>query len=155
MIFLRKKNGHTDGGAGGGELLLFSHVIRNMHDDQIVTLVRELLAADTVIGDLAGGEIESGATLDEAITLAKKIRQRQATKPFVDELIRTRRVQFAANHESLMLLLIARDGCQCKVCGSIESLTLDHVLPLSRGGTDEPDNLQILCRSCNSRKGAR
>ncbi|WKK26556.1 HNH endonuclease [Streptomyces olivoreticuli] len=31
-------------------------------------------------------------------------------------------------------------------------LTADHVVPKSRGGTDTPGNLAVLCRSCNSRK---
>lgn len=34
-------------------------------------------------------------------------------------------------------------------------LTVDHVIPKSAGGTDRPDNLQVLCRSCNSRKRSR
>ena len=33
-------------------------------------------------------------------------------------------------------------------------LTVDHIKPRSLGGTDELDNLQILCRQCNSRKGS-
>lgn len=49
----------------------------------------------------------------------------------------------------------ARDGWRCVFCGSGKSLTLDHVFPWSLGGADTEDNLQTLCRPCNSRKGAR
>lgn len=49
----------------------------------------------------------------------------------------------------------ARDGFACLHCGAEENLTLDHIHPFSLGGNDEPANLQTLCRSCNSRKGAR
>jgi len=41
---------------------------------------------------------------------------------------------------------------RCAQCGSQENLTIDHVVPMSQGGTDEVENLQFLCRSCNSRK---
>ncbi|BBB00584.1 hypothetical protein RVR_10583 [Actinacidiphila reveromycinica] len=34
-------------------------------------------------------------------------------------------------------------------------LTADHVTPKARGGGNEPDNLQVLCRACNSRKHAQ
>lgn len=34
-------------------------------------------------------------------------------------------------------------------------LSVDHRIPKSEGGTDDPENLQILCRSCNSRKKNR
>ena len=34
-------------------------------------------------------------------------------------------------------------------------LTVDHILPRSRGGTDHLDNLQLLCLGCNSSKGNR
>ena len=33
-------------------------------------------------------------------------------------------------------------------------LSVDHVTPRSRGGTQRPDNLRILCTLCNSRRGA-
>lgn len=48
-----------------------------------------------------------------------------------------------------------RDGWVCLHCGSPDDLTLDHVIPWSVGGSDETNNLQTLCRSCNARKGAR
>lgn len=48
-----------------------------------------------------------------------------------------------------------RDEFCCVRCGSTEGLSLDHIYPWSLGGTDDPDNLQTLCRPCNSRKGAR
>ena len=40
----------------------------------------------------------------------------------------------------------------CSVCWSRERLTLDHIVPSVRGGPNTPDNLQILCLSCNSAK---
>lgn len=52
-------------------------------------------------------------------------------------------------------LIFGRDGFVCLHCGAIEDLTVDHILPWSLGGSDELDNLQTLCRPCNSRKGAR
>lgn len=51
--------------------------------------------------------------------------------------------------------LFERDGKQCKQCGCTDQLTIDHVIPLARGGSNELDNLQILCNKCNSRKGAK
>ncbi|HSH76996.1 MAG TPA: HNH endonuclease [Herpetosiphonaceae bacterium] len=43
-------------------------------------------------------------------------------------------------------------GGRCLACG-IESVTVEHVIPLSRGGSNNVVNLQVLCRACNSRKG--
>lgn len=45
-----------------------------------------------------------------------------------------------------------RDG-HCLRCLTTEKLTLDHIVPLSRGGTNDQDNLQTLCRGCNGSKG--
>jgi hypothetical protein len=51
--------------------------------------------------------------------------------------------------------VIARDGALCRFCGVTDDLTIDHVLALTRGGTSDDDNLAILCRPCNSRKGTK
>ena len=48
-----------------------------------------------------------------------------------------------------------RDGWQCVFCGSHRELTVDHIIPVSKGGTDGLDNLQTACKSCNSSKGDR
>lgn len=52
--------------------------------------------------------------------------------------------------------ILLRDGCQCQYCGerfSPEDLTLDHVIPISRGGKDCWGNVVTACRSCNNKKG--
>jgi hypothetical protein len=48
-----------------------------------------------------------------------------------------------------------RDGFKCLTCATTENLCTDHVVPFSRGGLTVRENLQTLCRSCNSSKGAR
>lgn len=40
----------------------------------------------------------------------------------------------------------------CVECGSADDIAVDHIEPLSRGGFHTPDNLQLMCRRCNSRK---
>lgn len=48
-----------------------------------------------------------------------------------------------------------RDNFTCKHCGSRKNLTVDHIVPESKGGKMTMENAQTLCKSCNSRKGAR
>jgi 5-methylcytosine-specific restriction endonuclease McrA len=40
----------------------------------------------------------------------------------------------------------------CELCGSIESLVIDHIIPLVQGGSNELDNLRTLCNSCNTKE---
>lgn len=58
-----------------------------------------------------------------------------------------------------------RDGGVCQLCSepvdfdahvmSADAPTLDHVLPRSLGGGDEPENLRLACRACNVTRGNR
>lgn len=43
----------------------------------------------------------------------------------------------------------------CAACGSMEDQSVDHIIPLSRGGRHSIGNLMTLCRSCNASKSAR
>ena len=43
----------------------------------------------------------------------------------------------------------------CEVLFPFRNMTIDHIIPRSRGGMDDPDNLQLLCGACNSTKGNR
>lgn len=53
-------------------------------------------------------------------------------------------------------LVLARDGARCAYCGADSvRLQLDHIVPRSRGGSDDPENLTPACGPCNASKGAR
>lgn len=65
------------------------------------------------------------------------------------------RVERAKVSNELRQETFERDGYTCVICGSTEkeSLEIDHIMPISKGGKTEPDNLQTLCHDCNIRKG--
>lgn len=46
-----------------------------------------------------------------------------------------------------------RDDRSCLACGATEELSLDHIVPLAKGGDNAESNLQTLCKRCNSSKG--
>jgi hypothetical protein len=50
-------------------------------------------------------------------------------------------------------ILVKHHGEKCNYCGSTDNLTLDHIIPLSKGGINKIENFQILCKSCNKLKG--
>ena len=52
-------------------------------------------------------------------------------------------------------LIMKRDGYKCLYCGATENLTLDHIMPQSRGGENSWENLVTCCGSCNVKKGNR
>ena len=51
--------------------------------------------------------------------------------------------------------VFARDGWECQYCGARTSLTVDHVIPRSKGGGSSWENIVASCAPCNRRKGDR
>ncbi len=51
--------------------------------------------------------------------------------------------------------VFARDGWSCQYCGTKSSLTVDHVIPRSKGGDSSWENIVASCAPCNRRKGDR
>jgi 5-methylcytosine-specific restriction endonuclease McrA len=51
--------------------------------------------------------------------------------------------------------VFARDSWTCQYCGATQHLTVDHVVPRSRGGTSDWENIVTSCAPCNRRKGSR
>ncbi len=49
--------------------------------------------------------------------------------------------------------VFARDDWTCQYCGSRSNLTVDHVVPRSKGGSSDWENIVASCAPCNRRKG--
>ena len=45
-----------------------------------------------------------------------------------------------------------RDGGKCSKCGSRENLEFDHIVPVSKGGSNTARNIELLCEKCNRTK---
>lgn len=50
-------------------------------------------------------------------------------------------------------MIYRRDKNKCQYCGSTKDLTIDHILPKSKGGKDSWENLVVACSTCNTKKG--
>lgn len=76
-------------------------------------------------------------TLEEERQIYRKRRNRASNHTHKPE-VRTR--------------IFTRDNYRCLQCGSTENLTIDHIVSVYSGGTDEDNNLQTLCNPCNAGK---
>ncbi len=75
--------------------------------------------------------------------------------PSTPDPYRQRRGLSETEWKRLRQTIFERDGYECNYCGATEDLAVDHVVPLSKGGTNDPENLTPACKPCNSSKGDR
>ena len=76
--------------------------------------------------------------------------------PHVIRLVTYVRVPRAVQRKISRRALFARDGWRCVYCGTTSGrLTLDHVVPRSRGGDSVWENVVTSCAPCNHKKGNR
>lgn len=85
--------------------------------------------------------------LRQGLQAAQAIRARQSTAEAMRRRERSRMTP------GLRMTILRRDGSRCRMCGASASdgatLHIDHITPVSRGGTTIVENLQTLCQSCN------
>jgi len=96
--------------------------------------------------------IEQAGDLD----FRQTVRAEKTVLPFpsVIRLVSYVRLPYRANIPLTRRTLLARDNHTCQYCGSAERhLTLDHVVPRSRGGRTEWTNIVAACGPCNRKKG--
>lgn len=56
--------------------------------------------------------------------------------------------------KSVKMYVWQRDNGRCVECGSNEKLEYDHIIPVSKGGSNTDRNIQLLCEGCNRSKGS-
>ncbi|TKW30628.1 hypothetical protein SEVIR_2G050400v4 [Setaria viridis] len=71
--------------------------------------------------------------------------------PQLLQVVKRRRVKQSLSRKNILY----RDEFTCQYCSSRDNLTIDHVIPISRGGKWEWENLVTACSRCNSRKGQK
>jgi hypothetical protein len=95
-------------------------------------------------------------TLEEYLLLKREHEIAEAGRIAKGKHTGVRRADFNAKRSQLFLKMLEAgvvSRCAFPGCEEIKNLTVDHIVPLSRGGDDSLANLQFLCRSHNSAKG--
>ena len=76
--------------------------------------------------------------------------------PAVMKLVKLIRALYRARVPFSKRNILTRDNYRCVYCGKPEKkLTIDHIIPRSRGGKSTFENCVACCRRCNTRKGCR
>lgn len=122
-----------------------------------IGIYRHPLLADATCGPGWPLGIAGPITLEQFDFLREGEIARRENRGAKQRYMSIRRMEFAGKSAMLALQMLERgDAHQCVVVGCTErvDLTIDHIVPLSRGGSDDLSNLQFMCRKHNSAKGA-
>jgi HNH endonuclease len=97
-----------------------------------------------------------GVDLDDAVQVKDELVSLGCKVQIVEGRLRSTRVGGvrAPIPESVRHEVWRRDQGRCVDCGSKEQLEFDHIIPLSRGGSNTVRNIELRCEPCNRKKGA-
>lgn len=76
---------------------------------------------------------------------------KERVKAYRERLSKVGGTSYIGHREEVM----GRDGGACVYCGSTANVVIDHLIPVARGGDNQPDNLVAACKRCNSGKAGR
>ncbi len=117
-------------------------------ESQISSLDVEMRAAIITVERLSASKRYAETardTLNSAVKQSKNIRY----------FFRRIEANKAISDMDLRVKIFNRDGGKCVKCSTEHTLTIDHIKPVLLGGGDELENLQTLCKRCNSSKGSK
>lgn len=117
-------------------------LLEGMHE-WLVEVADQMIDALECFDDAVEGSAEFVAAID---VIRGRIHER---KPYVRTRRNGRRDRISAQKS---LAVFDHDGYRCRRCGARQKLTVDHILPQSKGGTSDFTNLQTLCETCNQWK---
>ena len=117
--------------------------LKDAHKAHLLCLLLLAARMDNMLPNVAKLERLIGAT--ETVDLA-------ALSEFTQQTAWHDRPEKRPVSDSVRAAVLMRDGGRCRNCGSARQLEIDHIIPLSKGGSSDDTNLQTLCRRCNRRK---
>lgn len=104
---------------------------------------------------LADYRMVGGADPSKALEMmARKYDPIVEVKPQTE--LQKKRQEFSKKYQaSRRRLLLEKYEYRCVACGGCKDLQIDHIIPLAKGGTNNEENLQVLCATCNKSKGTK
>jgi hypothetical protein len=90
----------------------------------------------------------TGSPLLEMLEEEEETPEEIVVEPIVEPVYKKKTIP-----EGLRWSVWERDNFTCKHCGTRKRLTIDHIYPEVKGGETVKENLQTLCKRCNSKKG--
>ena len=86
----------------------------------------------------------------------KLTRKMSALKSSLKVRSKDNNVKFDISLDEIKKMFLSVYGMECKYCPkklNIRTIACDHIIPLTKGGESTVKNLQLICRTCNTRKG--
>lgn len=117
----------------------------NSHNSLTVAMLDAYKVEIELVEQFRGEEPEIDRALEMVDAARVRAAHKAASKP--------KRREVQANYNRWFVHVGRRDGFYCAHCKSSgNDLQIDHIIPISKGGTNERENLQLLCKDCNGAK---